>query len=142
MRAYILRRVLLMIPTLFLLSILVFFLVRLIPGDIVMAMQAQSVSEGVIDSAVIQEKLGLDAPTIVQYARWLGILPWKGEYNGIFQGSLGNSWWRRTAVNKLIGQSWPVTFELGLMSIIVAQIIALPIGVYIRLCGRTNPGTT
>jgi len=119
-----------MIPTLLLLSILVFFTVRLIPGDIVMAMQAQSISEGVVDRAVIEEKLGLDVPTIVQYGRWLGIVPWKGEFNGIFQGSLGNSWWRRTAVTTLIGQSWPITLELGLLSIIVAQIIALPVGVY------------
>jgi peptide/nickel transport system permease protein len=119
-----------MVPTLFLLSVLVFFLVRLIPGDIVMAMQAQSISEGVVDRELVEKKLGLDAPTIVQYARWLGIIPWKGEYNGIFQGSLGNSWWRRTSVNTLIGRSWPITFELGLMSIIVAQFIALPVGVY------------
>ncbi len=130
MRSYILRRMLLMIPTLFLLSILVFFTVRLIPGDIVMAMQAQSISEGVVDREIIEEILGLDAPTIVQYGRWLGILPWKGEYNGIFQGSLGESWWRSTSVNSLIGRSWPVTLELGLMSIIVAQFIALPIGIY------------
>ena len=130
MRAYIVRRLLLMIPTLLLLSILVFFTVRLIPGDIVMAMQAQSIAEGVVDRAAIEEKLGLDAPTIVQYGRWLGLVPWKGEYNGILQGSLGESWWRRLSVNTLIGQSWPITLELGLLSIIVAQIIALPIGIY------------
>ncbi len=130
MHIYIIRRVLLMIPTLLLLSVLVFFTVRLIPGDIVMAMQAQSISEGVVDRAEIEAKLGLDVPTYVQYARWLGIVSWKGEYNGIFQGSLGNSWWRRLPVTTLIGQAWPITFELGLLSIIVSQFIALPVGVY------------
>lgn len=130
MRTYIIRRLLLMIPTLLLLSMLVFGLVRLIPGDIVMAMQAQSISEGVIDREMVEQKLGLDAPIWVQYARWLGIARWQGEYKGIFQGSLGNSWWRRTPVTALIAKAWPITLELGILSIIVAQLIALPVGVY------------
>lgn len=119
-----------MVPTLFLLSMLVFFTVRLIPGDIVMAMQATSISEGEVDREAIERLLGLDAPIYVQYGRWLGVVPWQGEYQGIFQGNLGVSWWRRETVTTLLAQSWPVTFELGFMSIIVSQLIAIPIGIY------------
>lgn len=120
----------LMVPTLFLLSMLVFLAVRLIPGDIVMAMQATSISEGEVDREAIERLLGLDAPIYVQYGRWLGVVPWQGEYQGIFQGNLGVSWWRRETVTTLLAQSWPVTFELGFMSIIVSQLIAIPIGIY------------
>ncbi|MBA7471835.1 Dipeptide transport system permease protein DppB [subsurface metagenome] len=130
MRAYIIRRLMLMVPTLFLLSMLVFLAVRLIPGDIVMAMQATSISEGEVDREAIERLLGLDAPIYVQYGRWLGVVPWQGEYQGIFQGNLGVSWWRRETVTTLLAQSWPVTFELGFMSIIVSQLIAIPIGIY------------
>ncbi len=119
-----------MVPTLLLLSVLVFFTVRFIPGDIVMAMQAQSISEGVVDRDMIEKTLGLDVPIYVQYGRWLGIVPWKGEYNGLLQGSLGASWWRRVPVTTLIGQSWPITLEIGLLSIILSMLISLPIGVY------------
>ena len=130
MRAYIIRRLMLMVPTLFLLSMLVFLAVRLIPGDIVMAMQATSISEGEVDREAIERLLGLDAPIYVQYGRWLGVVPWQGEYQGIFQGNLGVSWWRRETVTTLLAQSWPVTFELGFISIIVSQLIAIPIGIY------------
>lgn len=119
-----------MVPTLVLLSMLVFLLVRLIPGDIVMAMQAMSISEGEVDREAIELLLGLDAPIYVQYGRWLGVAPWQGEYQGIFQGNLGVSWWRRENVTTLLAQSWPITFELGLMGIIVSQLIAIPIGIY------------
>jgi peptide/nickel transport system permease protein len=109
---------------------LVFLAVRLIPGDIVMAMQATSISEGEVDREAIERLLGLDAPIYVQYGRWLGVVPWQGEYQGIFQGNLGVSWWRRETVTTLLAQSWPVTFELGFISIIVSQLIAIPIGIY------------
>ena len=130
MRAYIVRRLMLIVPTLFLLSCFVFFLVRLIPGDIVQAMQAMAISEGELNRELIEEALGLDAPVHVQYGRWLGVLPFEGEYQGIFQGSLGSSWWRNETVVDLLAVTWPITFELGLISMIVSQIIAIPIGVY------------
>ena len=139
MRAYVIRRLVLMVPTLFLLSILVFFTVRLIPGDIIQAMQAMAISEGELNRELIEQALGLDAPVYVQYGRWLGVLPWEGEYQGIFQGSLGASWWRNETVVDLLAVSWPITFELGFMSIIISQIIAIPIGVYSAI-RQDNPG--
>ncbi len=133
MRTYIIRRLLLMIPTLFLVSLVVFFLVRLIPGDIVDAMQA-IVPDVELDRDQIRAELGLDDPIFVQYGRWLGVAPQKdGGFSGVLQGDFSESWWLRMPVNELLGDRWPVTFELGIMGLIIGQLIALPIGIYSAL---------
>ena len=74
MRNYIIRRLLILIPTLLLLTFLIFIMVSLVPGDIVDAMQARA-SEMTMDRAQIEKSLGLDAPLIVQYGRWMGVIP-------------------------------------------------------------------
>ena len=138
MQAYLIRRLLLIIVTLFLVSIIVFLMMRLIPGDVVdmIAVELMRNTGGQIDREALVRHLGLDAPIHVQYGRWLGVLPtpdWvTGEsgYNGIFQGSLGVS--LRTEISvapKILGRI-PVTFELGLLAIVVAVLIALPVGIY------------
>ena len=98
MRAYIIRRLLLILPTLFLLSILVFLSVRFIPGDtidvIVDRMEFYTVD---VDRETLERILGLDVPVYVQYGRWIGVLPtpdWvTGEphFKGLVHGSLGES---------------------------------------------------
>lgn len=137
MRAYIIRRLLLAIPTLFLVTLIVFLLVRLVPGDAVDAMAVELALQGVdIDSArdQIEQMLGLDVPILQQYGRWLGIVPQDdGSFNGIFQGDLGKSFWSPYTVVEEITRRWPVTIELGLIGILIAQIIALPIGIYSAL---------
>jgi len=137
MRAYIIRRLLLMIPTVFIVSLIIFFIIRLIPGDIVDAMVGQQMTGGgavALDRAVIEHELGLDVPILTQYGRWLGIWPGEdGSFSGIFQGDLGTSLWRDTPVLEEIAFRWPVTLELGLMGLIVAQLIALPVGIYSAL---------
>ena len=123
MRAYLIRRLLLIIPTLFILSILVFLSVRFIPGDIIDTMVSEMMHDvGHIDREELLHKLGLDVPVYVQYGRWIG---------GIFlHGTLGNSllgnW---TVEDKIIGRL-PVTIELGLLSIVIGLVIALPVGIY------------
>jgi peptide/nickel transport system permease protein len=123
-RAYIVRRLLLIIPTLFLASLIVFIIVRFIPGSIIDLMLAQhDVSASVeLDRAAIQKALGLDVPIHVQYGRWMG--------NIILHGDLGNSLWSSTPVSDDIIAKMPVTFELGLIALIVALLIAFPIGIY------------
>ena len=133
MRAYIIRRLLLIIPTVLLLTVLIFFLVRLIPGSIVEVIQATA--GGIeVDTAQIEHMLGLDAPLLVQYGRWMGFVPQvDGSFSGIFQGNLGYSWWEQMSVLELVAHKWPVTFELGFIAMIVAQLIALPVGIYSAL---------
>ncbi len=133
MRTYIFGRLLLMIPTVFLATVLVFSLVSLIPGDIIDVMKAAPGAEE-LDRAILEEKLGLNESAIVQYGRWMGFVPQAdGGFSGVLQGDLGDSWWRGMAVVELLGHAWPVTFELGLLTLIVAQLIALPVGIYSAL---------
>ena len=137
MRAYIIRRLLLIIPTLFILTIIVFFSVRFIPGDTIDAMLARLDYQAVfLDREALVRMLGLDVPVHVQYGRWIGVLPtpdWitgESHFKGLLQGTLGESlmgsW---TVEEKIIGRL-PVTIELGVMAIVIGLVIALPVGIY------------
>jgi len=133
MHAYIIRRLLTLIPTLLLVSLLIFFLINLIPGDIIDAMQAET-PDVALDRDSLERKLGLDKPLIVQYARWVGIARQAdGSLSGLLQGDFGISWWRKMPVLKLVALSWPVTLQLGLMGLIITQLIAFPVGIYSAL---------
>jgi len=132
-RTYIIRRLLLLIPTLLLVATLIFIIVKSVPSDIIDAMQP-GVEDVELDRPSMERELGLDAPVIVQYGRWLGVVPQvDGSFSGVFQGDLGTSWWTKVTVVELLALKWPVTLELGLMGLIVAQLIALPIGIYSAL---------
>ena len=123
MRPYIIRRLLLVIPTLFLLSLLVFLTVRFIPSDVIDAMSAQLRSFGVeIDRETLEHRLRLDVPVYVQYGRWIGEI--------FLHGTLGQSLWRDWTVEEEILSRLPVTIELGLLAILIGLVIALPVGIY------------
>jgi peptide/nickel transport system permease protein len=127
MRGYAIRRLALIIPTIILVSIIVFLSIRLIPGDIVDSIMAdQSLmgndSGSALKREVIEHRLGIDAPIPVQYVRWTG--------NIILHGSLGKSLRGEFTVNEKIAGRLPVTFELGIMAILIGLLIATPIGIY------------
>ena len=123
MQAYIIRRLLALIPTLFFASVIVFVTVRMIPGDIIDLMMSQNdISAGKKDREALQAALGLDQPMHTQYVRWIGAI--------LFSGDMGKSLWQNTPVTEQILQRLPITFELGLLSLIVALTVAIPIGVY------------
>ena len=138
MRAYIIRRLLLIIPTLFILTILVFLSVRFIPGDIIDVMVDDiQWTAGDIDREGLERMLGLDVPAHVQYGRWIGVLPtpdWftgESHFKGLLQGTIGNSLFAGAfAVEELIIGRLPVTIELGVMAIVIGLVIALPVGIY------------
>ena len=115
---------------------IIFMLVRLVPGTVVDAMIALQMRRGgsvmaVADREYIESRLGLDAPVVTQYGRWVGVVPQAdGSFSGILQGDLGSSMWSRITVAEELTQRWPVTVELGLLAFLVAQLIALPIGIY------------
>ena len=123
MNAYLSRRLLLLIPTLFLLSILVFLSVRFIPGDVIDLMAARMMGYGGdIDREAVERRLGLDVPVWVQYGRWMG---------GIFlRGTLGESLFGRWSVEERLFDRLPITLELGVMAILIGLVIALPVGIY------------
>ncbi|UCH42172.1 MAG: ABC transporter permease [Dehalococcoidales bacterium] len=125
MTGYVIRRLALIIPTLFLVTIIVFLLVRFIPGDIIELMVAEMSAEGTVTTEItaetIRTALGMDVPVHTQYGKWLG---------GVFRGDLGDSLWTGRAITVELGNRIPISFELGLLAIITALLIAIPIGVY------------
>ncbi len=132
MRAYVIRRVLLVVPTLLILSMIVFLLVRFIPGDVIDAMQADyAFTAGEIDREALERKLGLDQPIPVQYARWLGDI--------VLHGSLGQSLLGRFSVNEKIAGRLPVTIQLGATALVIGLLIALPVGIYSAIRQDTAP---
>ena len=116
----------LIIPTLFILSVLVFLSVRFIPGDTIDAMVSRMGSIGVglgnIDREALEHMLGLDVPVHVQYGRWIGEI--------FLHGSLGESLIGGWSVEERIVERLPVTIELGFLAIVIGLVIALPVGIY------------
>ena len=98
---------------------MVFSLSRMIPGDIVDLMFEEK--EYAEDMEAMRKILGLDKPIYTQYFIWLG---------GIVTGDWGYSLWNRDPVLKEIGKRWPVTLELGIMALIIALMMGLPIGIF------------
>ncbi|MGM0571019.1 ABC transporter permease [Marinobacter sp.] len=123
MGTYLLRRLLALIPTLIVASIIVFGVVRLIPGDVLDLMLTENdyASTGHDTRAELEQALGLDKPIYMQYLSWAG---------NALQGDLGDSLWRNTPVTREIGDRMPVTLQLGIFSLIIALTIAIPIGIY------------
>ena len=125
MRAYLIRRFLLLIPTLFLLTAFVFLSVRFIPGDVIDVMSERSMRAGgaQLDREAMEKLLGLDQPVHVQYANWIGGM--------LLHGTFGTSLHGRTySIEQIIARRLPITMELGLLALVIALVIALPVGVY------------
>jgi peptide/nickel transport system permease protein len=118
MRQYVLKRLLLVVPTLLLISAMVFSLTRLVPGDVVVLMFEEKAYAKDLDA--LRAKLGLDRPLYVQYVAWLG---------RVVQGDFGESLWTKRPVLEEITRRLPISFELGAMAIVVALCLSLPIGV-------------
>jgi len=123
MQAYIVRRLLALVPTLFFASLIVFVTVRLIPGNVIDLMLSQNdISADKFSRDQLVAALGLDKPMWEQYGRWMGGI--------ILHGDFGRSLWQNTPVAELLEARLPVTFQLGLMALIVALAVAIPIGAY------------
>ena len=118
MLPFILRRFLTAIPTLIIVTIMVFSIQRLLPGDPALILAGEDRDPQVIE--FIREKYRLNDPVPVQYFAWLG---------QVVRGNLGQSIRTNQPVTELMFEKLPVTIELALLSILVAILIAIPIGV-------------
>lgn len=118
MRHYVLRRLVIAIPSLLIASLIVFTLPRLIPGDVVQLMLEEKAYGK--DLADLRAKLGLDRPIPVQYVDWVRRLA---------RGDLGESLWTRQPVLGELARRMPVTLMLGFLSLAVAVVIGVPIGI-------------
>jgi len=112
-------RVAQIIPTLFLVSIIVFGLQQLMPGDPALVLAGESASDPHV-VAQIRAELLLDKPVPVQYLHWLG---------QVLHGNLGYSWQTHEQVSSLIAQKLPVTLQLGVMAFLFAVLIGVPAGI-------------
>ena len=123
MTAFIIRRLLLGLVVLILVTLLIFFAMRLLPGDpllIYMAQKSQRLQD--MPPQVIEQlrhEYGLDKPLPVQYAKWL---------SGVFRGDLGDSFFYRLSVVKLMRERFPVTAYLGILALIVTIIVGITSG--------------
>jgi len=125
--AFVIRRVLYMIPTVFLISIVAFIVINLPPGDYLTSMVAQQMEEGDAASAQAQaerlrERYGLGEPVAVQYWRWIRGIVTRGDFGHSFE-------WRRP-VSSLIWTRLALTFLLSLCTTLFIWIVAIPIGIY------------
>ena len=129
MRYYIFKRVGLFIPSLLMISVVVFVILRVVPGDpaIMFIVAGGEEGEESYDEEVLAEiraQLGTDRPIVVQYGDWA----W-----GIVQLDFGESYFYDTPVVGDMWQRLPVTVELGVMAVFLASIVAIPLGVYSAL---------
>ena len=118
MRHYVLRRLVIAIPSLLIASLIVFTLPRLIPGDVVQLMLEEKAYGKDLED--LRAKLGLDRPIPVQYVDWVSRLA---------RGDLGESLWTRQPVLGELARRMPVTLTLGFLAIVVAVVIGVPIGI-------------
>src|SRR5215210_7036414 len=122
MIAYILRRLVALIPVLLLVSIIVFTIVRISQGDPSFLLVGQEGSPEV--AARIREELGFNRPIPVQYLDWL---------SHVARGDMGRSMRLPYTVNQLIGDKLLITLELALLATLLSVAVAIPLGLYAAL---------
>lgn len=122
---FVVRRVLLTVPALFVMSLVVFLIVRLVPGDPVKTMLGFRATEANVEQ--VRHQLGLDQPLLTQYLDFIG---------GILRGDLGTDIVSHESLSTLLAQRLPVTFELTGLAMLLAVAIGVPLGIRAATGGR------
>jgi peptide/nickel transport system permease protein len=135
MTEYIVRRVLYMIPTVFAVSVVAFFIIQLPPGDYLTSLVAGMAEQGeTVDSATLvalRERYGLGQPFYVQYWKWISGIVLRGDFGQSFE-------WNRP-VNQLIWERLALTFVLSFSTLVFIWVVAFPVGVYSAI-RKYSPG--
>jgi peptide/nickel transport system permease protein len=124
MHKYVIRRLLMMIPILFGVSLVVFFIMRMVPGDVatmILMGPTGDVGARQEDIAALREKLGLDRPLALQYLSWVG---------GLLTLDVGDSLWSGKPIFEEVIERFPLTLELAALSILISVVIALGTGIF------------
>ncbi len=134
---YIARRVLIMIPTLFIVSILVFIIIQAPPGDYlssrIMMLEQEGGRADVQQIEDLKKMFWLERPIHIRYAKWLGLYwftSFESKDSGLLQGNLGRSMKDSMPVNEKIGNRIILTVLISLGSILLTWILAIPVGIY------------
>jgi peptide/nickel transport system permease protein len=123
MTTYIIRRLIQGFFILILMSVIVFFAMRLLPGDPLVIFMGQQASSGAMSEEAMQgfrHEYGLDKPIVTQYVDWIG---------GIFTGNLGKSIYYHQNVATLLRQRFPITLHLGLEAFVLSNVVGVLLGV-------------
>jgi peptide/nickel transport system permease protein len=118
-KQYVLRRLALAIPTLVLVSVIVFSMMRLMPGDIVIRMVEGHAYAPTVEA--LRKELGLDRPAYVQYLEWIGGIVTRGDF--------GSSYWTRQPIFEEFVRRFPVTIELAALTILVSVVLGVFVGI-------------
>lgn len=122
MAKYTVKRVLLMIPTMLLVCVIVFALLRLVPGSAVDYIVYTYKTNGVlITNEQAEALLGLDKPAVTQFFEWIG---------GVLRLDFGESLFQYESVTSIIARQLPVTLELGILTLIFSTLISVPLGLF------------
>ncbi len=119
MKRYVLRRVALAVPTLFLVSIIVFAMLRLMPGDVATRMVEGHAYAPTL--AALRQDLGLDRPVHVQYLAWMSGI--------VLRADFGRSYWTRQPILEEFARRFPVTLELAALTILISVFIGVVVGI-------------
>jgi peptide/nickel transport system permease protein len=119
MRPYVVRRLALAVPTLALVSVIVFSIMRLMPGDVVIRMVEGHAYAPTVEA--LRVELGLDRPAWVQYLDWVGGI--------LLRGDFGQSYWTRQPIWEEFVSRFPVTLELALLTILTSVLVGIVVGI-------------
>ena len=119
MRQYVLRRIALAVPTLVLVSVIVFSMMRLMPGDVVLRMVEGHAYAPTVEA--LRKELGLDRPAYLQYLEWVGGILTRGDF--------GTSYWTRQPILEEFFHRFPVTLELAALTILVSVVVGILVGI-------------
>jgi peptide/nickel transport system permease protein len=120
---YVLRRLVLAVPTVFGITVLIFLAMRILPGDPIALIASETsgnyvLSQDQLDAA--RASLGLDQPLYGQYARWMA---------DVASGNLGQSFWTREPIRDLILRRGPITAEIAILALLVSWLVGVPLGI-------------
>ncbi len=134
MFTYFAHRVLVMIPTLLVISVITFIIIQLPPGDYLSNQMAEMIASGdraaLEKLAFLRQEFGLDKPMLEQYAVWLGIWPGGNGFSGILQGDLGWSFEYNLPVDEVVGDRLFLSLVLNFTTMLFVYAVSFPIGVY------------
>lgn len=132
--AYVLRRLVGMVPTLFVISFLIFGIIELPPGDYltnqIEQLRAQGETASIAKLEFLRQEFALDRPFLERYAVWLGIWPGPNGFDGLIQGNWGWSFEFSKPVGEVVSGTLLLTVVLNFATILFVYIVSFPIGIY------------
>jgi peptide/nickel transport system permease protein len=134
MIAFLLRRILTMAVTLLIISALVFFIIKLPPGDyltnLIMELRAQNDNASIAKAEFLMRQYALDRPVWEQYLIWIGVMPGPNGFSGLFQGDWGWSFEFDRPVAEVVGDALWLTLLVNIAVVIFIHIVSIPIAIY------------